>query len=214
MSIASMIDAKLVNEWPDERRATGFERALGLERLVERPKSEPAQTPQPTAVPSTAIGQLARWIPTESLTLYVAFLGVLNPLAGTPRACDAGYAGRWAALGAFLVMTVSIVVLVHVAKVRRTLEPFRWPVFEMSVSAVAFMAWAVALPDTPLNDFCGYKAELGAFIVLATTAIIGLVADALGRNVSPADPIAAPAPGPGAEPPAGALPPGTVRAGG
>jgi ABC-type xylose transport system permease subunit len=205
MSIASMIDAKLVNEWPDERPATGFERALGLKRLVERPKSEAAQTPQATAVPSTAIGQLARWIPTESLTLYVAFLGVLTPIVGTARACDAGYAGRWAALGAFLVMTVCIVVLVHVAKVRRTQEPFRWPLFEMSVSAVAFTAWAIALPDTPLNDFCGYKTEVGAFIVLATTAIIGLVADALGRNVTAAaEPAAPAAPRPG----------GAVRAGG
>jgi hypothetical protein len=207
VSIASMIDAKLVNEWPDERRANGFERALGLRRLVERPKSAAAQTPQATTVvPATAIGQLARWIPTESITLYVAFLGVLNPIAGTVRACDGRYAGRWAALGAFLVATVCIVVLVHSAKVRRTLEPFRWPVFEMSVSAVAFTAWAIALPDTPLNDFCGYKPELGAFIVLATTAIIGLVADALGRNVAPAEPAAAAAP-------ATALPDGTVRAG-
>ena len=192
MSIASMIDAKLVNEWPDARRANGFERALGLRRLVERPKSSEVATPQAPAVPATAIGQLVRWIPTESITLYVAFLGVLNPISGgVARACDAGYAGRWVALSVFLLLTVVFVVLVHVAKVRRTAEPFRWPLFEINVSAVAFTAWAIALPDTPLNDICGYKIEVGGFIVLASTAVIGLVADALGRNVAPA-PEAAP----------------------
>lgn len=195
MSIASMIDAKLVNEWPDARKATGFERALGLRHLVERAKSAEAATPQAPAVPATAIGQLVRWIPTESITLYVAFLGVLNPISGAARACDAGYAGRWLALSVFLVLTVVFVVLVHVAKVRRTAEPFRWPLFEMNVSAVAFTAWAIALPDTPLNDFCGYKIEVGGFIVLASTAVIGLVADALGRNVAPpAEPVPAAAP--------------------
>ena len=76
----------------------------------------------------------------------------------------------------------------------------------MSVSAVAFTAWAIALPDTPLNDLCGYKVEVGAFIVLATTAIIGLVADALGRNVAPA-PEVVPAVAPVQ------LPNGTVHAG-
>ena len=102
MSIASMIDAKLVNEWPDARKATGFERALGLRSLVERPKSAETATPQATAVPATAIGQLARWIPTESITLYVAFLGVLNPISGgVARACDAGYTARWVALTVF-----------------------------------------------------------------------------------------------------------------
>ncbi len=83
----------------------------------------------------------------------------------------------------FLALTVVIVLLVHIAKVRRTREPFRWPVFEMVVSSVAFTAWAVALTDTPLRDFSGYKIEIGGFIVLATTAMIGLVADALDRNL-------------------------------
>jgi len=110
---------------------------------------------------------------------------VLNPIR-TPadgRESDADFTGRWVALGAFLVLTVAIVLLVHIAKVRRTREPFRWPVFEMAVSSVAFVAWATALTDTPLRDLSWYKVEIGGFIVLATTALIGLVADALDRNL-------------------------------
>ena len=75
---------------------------------------------------------------------------------------------------------MAIVLLVHIAKVRRTRDG---PVFEMAVSSVAFVAWATALTDTPLRDLSWYKVEIGGFIVLATTALIGLVADALDRNL-------------------------------
>jgi hypothetical protein len=48
----------------------------------------------------------------------------------------------------------------------------------------------MALPDTPLQTFCGYKVEIGAFIVLTATVVITAAADALGRNVqAPAPPI-------------------------
>ena len=80
---------------------------------------------------------------------------IRTPDAG--RESDADFTGRWVALGAFLVLTVAIVLLVHIAKVRRTREPFRWPVFEMAVSSVAFVAWATALTDTPLRDLSWYK---------------------------------------------------------
>lgn len=187
MSITSMCDAKLMNEQPSQRPATSFEKAVGLRTLVERPQSARGSTPRPPKVPPTVLGQLVRWIPTESLTLYVAFLGVLDPIrtGADGRVSEADFTGRWVSLGVFLALTVVIVLLVHVAKVRRTREPFRWPVFEMVVSSVAFVAWAMALTDTPLQDFSGYKIEIGAFIVLATTAMIGLVADALDRNLDP-----------------------------
>jgi hypothetical protein len=71
---------------------------------------------------------------------------------------------------------------VHLAKVRKTKEPFRWPIWELVVSPIAFVAWAVALPDTPLQAICGYKTEIGAFIVLATTVAIALAADAFGKQ--------------------------------
>ena len=185
MSITAMCDAKLMNEQPAQREANKLEKAIGLKTLVERPQSTRSTTPQPSKVPPTVLGQLVRWIPTESLTLYVAFLGVLDPVRAPAggRVADGDFTGRWVTLGLFLILTVAIVLLVHVAKVRRTMEPFRWPVFEMSVSSAAFAAWAVALTDTPLRDFSGYKVEIGSFIVLATTALIGLVADALERNV-------------------------------
>jgi hypothetical protein len=60
--------------------------------MVERP-SDPATTPKPPSVPPTIVGQLVRWIPTEAITLYVAFLGLLaapRPPRGQPI-CSADF---------------------------------------------------------------------------------------------------------------------------
>jgi hypothetical protein len=134
------------------------------------------------------LGQLVRWIPTETITLYVAFLGLLNaPTAPEGRSvCEAGFTGRWIAVAVFVLLSVLLTMLVHLAKVRRTGEPFRWLLWEMSVGAIAFFVWAASLPDTPLQLICRYKEEIGAFSVLVTSALIAALADALGRNVGPA----------------------------
>lgn len=191
MSISGMSDAKLMREQPAHRPATGFERALGLQELVERPQPAASQGVTAPTVPPTLVGQLVRWIPTESITLYVAFIGLLEPVAapeGTePCKVQGAFDGRAIAMVIFTLLTVLIVVLVHIAKVRRTREPFRWPVWEMTAATLAFVAWAVALPDTPLQAWCGYKVEIGAFVVLFATVFIALLADALGRNVVPAE---------------------------
>jgi hypothetical protein len=190
MSIAAMSDAKLMGREPEKREANGVEKALGLEGLVERTPPDRARATEPPKVPPTVTGQLVRWIPTESITLYVAFIALLSaptaPAGG--EICEAGFTGRWIAVGAFALGTVLLAFLVHVGKVRRTAEPFRWPMWEMSVASIAFVAWALALPDTPLQAFCGYKIEIGAFIVLTTTVLITAAADALGRNVEAPEP--------------------------
>lgn len=187
MSIASMSEAKLVREHSSGRSANPVEKALGIKRLVERDKTPDKDTPEPTGVPQGITARLMRWIPTETITLYVAFIALFSPLeaaSGKTALCTApaGFVGRWAGVVAFSAATVVVVVLVHLAKVRHTKEPFRWPWFEMVVAPTAFAAWALALPDTPLYDACSYKPEIGGFIVLGTTIAIGLVAEALGKQ--------------------------------
>jgi hypothetical protein len=181
-----MSEAKLVREHETSRRgANPLEKALGLRTLVERQPSSEAQTPKPTGVPAGIAARLTRWIPTETIALYVAFLALLTPLVVSRQedACRLNsFTGRWIALGAFAAASCLLALLLHVAKVRRTHEPFRWPVWEMVVAPVAFAAWALALPDTPLYSACGYDAEVGGFIVLAVTVTIGVIAEALGKQ--------------------------------
>jgi hypothetical protein len=185
-----MADAKLIRERPTKRSANALEKTLGLKHLAARKEPAAEDIPKPAGVSPTVLGQIMRWIPTETITLYVAYLALLNPVVAKAgkKVCEAGgFDDRWAGVVVFAALTPVVVLLVYIAKVRGTKQPFRWPVWEMAAATLAFLAWAFALPDTPLLSVCGYKVEIGAFIVLVTTIAIGLVADALGKNVKAAD---------------------------
>jgi uncharacterized membrane protein len=186
MSISSMVDAKLVRESDSvaKRTANPVEKALGLTSLVQRPPTATGDGPQPVGVPSNVTDQLVRWIPTETLTLYVAYIAVAK-LPAAPKGqklYQADFLWQWVGVGIGTFITLAFVVLLAMGKVRSTKEPYRWPIFEMAAAAVAFIAWAFALPDTPLLTFAGYKTEVGALIVTAVTVIIAVVAYAFGKQ--------------------------------
>ncbi len=105
--------------------------------------------------------------PTESLTFYVAFLGVLDPVS--IRADGRVRRGLHRALGDARDVPRAdavIVRLVHIAKVRRTREPFaarvRYGGFVGGLHRLGRRSTA-----TLLRDFSGDKIEIGGFIVLA-----------------------------------------------
>lgn len=184
-----MSDGKLIQQPAKPRTANFLEKAVGLKTVVEREPLPADTAPQPVGVPPTVVQQLVRWIPTETITLYVAWIALLDPVSVRrgQSVCKAGdFSAAWLTVAAFSLVTVLVVVAIYLAKLRATKQPFRWPVFEMSAATVAFIAWAFALPDTPLRDFCGYKVEIGAFIVLAVSVVIGLVAGATGHEPAPA----------------------------
>ena len=179
-----MSDAKLVRESVTPRGANRLERTLRLGSLVERDPPAAGNTPQPVGVAQPVVQQLVRWIPTETITLYVALVAILTyPTAKeNEKVCALSFTAQWWAAIAFTLVTVFVVLAIYVTKVRSTSQPFRWPIFEMIAAPVAFAAWAVALPQTPLNDFCGYKAATGGYVVLVTSVAIGLVAGMFGKN--------------------------------
>lgn len=183
-----MVDAKLVRETDTvaARAPNALERKLGLTALVERNPTDSGSGPQPAGVPSSVVDQLVRWIPTETLTLYIAYIAVATlptPTKGQ-KLHQADFFWQWLGVAAGAVVTVVVVVLLAVGKTRATEEPYRWPKFEMAAGAIAFVAFALALPDTPLLDFEGYKTEVGALIVTSVTVLIAVVAYALGKQPS------------------------------
>lgn len=186
MSISSMVDAKLVRESDQttQRGHNGLESTLGLTALVEREPTPAGEGPKPVGVPSNIVDQLVRWIPTETITLYVAYIAVaaLPTAPKGKKLHDADFFWQWVGVGAGAVVTVLFVVLLAVGKIRTTNEPYRWPKFEMVAAAVAFVAFALALPDTPLHDFKGYKTEVGALIVTGVTVFTAVVAYAFGKQ--------------------------------
>jgi hypothetical protein len=129
------------------------------------------------------INQLTRFIPTETIVLYVAYLAALGALIVPPGqdSCQASFTGRWTGVIAFAAASALLALGLTYGKGLRAGQPFKWPIFEMIVAPIAFCAWAFSLPDTPFMDICSYSTAWGAFIVLATTVSIAVVAWVLNK---------------------------------
>jgi hypothetical protein len=93
------------------------------------------------------------------------------------------FTSRWVGLTLFAVVSSLLALGLTYGKARQSKQAFTWPIFEMIVAPIAFAAWALALPDTPLLDICGYSTAWGGFIVLVTTVAIAVVAWVLGKAV-------------------------------
>jgi hypothetical protein len=153
-----MVDTKLVRENP--------------------PDTTLESTGTPAGVSTGIVNQLTRWIPSETVLLYVALLatyGTLKPVNGK-KVYELDYTSRWVALWTFLVVTVLLVIGLTYGKARRNGKKFTWPIFELIIAPISFVAWAVALPDTPLLDFNGYSIAVGGFILLAVTVGVSVLA--------------------------------------
>jgi hypothetical protein len=163
-----MVDAKLVRESQVPAVAgVGMQSAGGQ-----------AGAPAPNGVPTNMVNQLTRFVPTETLTLYVAYLTALGGLSVRQEqdVCWASFSGRWIGVIAFALVSAALALGLTYGKAKRSNQSFTWPIFEMITAAVAFCAWAFALPDTPLADICSYSPAWGAFILLTTTVTIAVVA--------------------------------------
>jgi hypothetical protein len=102
---------------------------------------------------ATTLQAITLYIPTEVITLYVALVAALGPIA--TKNPD-GMGGRWVAFGVFILFTPIAQWMTFAAKLRGDDKPLpksvkSWPKWEMIASTLAFLAWAVALPNSPFQ---------------------------------------------------------------
>ena len=98
---------------------------------------------------SKALDSLARYIPTEAITLYVAACSVLTALKDKvpPTSAVCVY---WS----FVILTPLLFLIIFVGK-RRTAGMSalpavpQWPWWKLIASTVAFAVWALAVPGSP-----------------------------------------------------------------
>lgn len=157
MSIVSMVDTKLARDQASD------------------PK-QPSPS-QPVGVSTSLFNQITRWIPTETITLYVALLPLLAPLAQH----NPSYSSRWLLFWLITAINPAVVILLIMAKTPPG-QTFSFPWFEMIAAPIAFAAWAFALPDTPLGYYPKYDTIWNAAIITITTTAITLVANALHKS--------------------------------
>lgn len=179
MSIASLTDARIHRTSTTDRRARTVHARAG--RTTKAPRPSRTLTPLPAA------NQLARYIPTEAIAIYVAVLALFTPLVanGRTKAWQLDYTSRWYLFAAGLVGTASLVWLVYLGKSRAAGHKGGGrdiPLFEMFVAMLAMAAWAFALPDTPLKDFSWWRAGVSSVILTAATLLMPLIASALGKT--------------------------------
>jgi hypothetical protein len=140
-------------------------------------------------VPAGPLAQLVKYIPTETVTLYVAVqaaLGEVKAPNGKPIS-DADFTSRWIWL---LVMLVATLVLTlglsyRSQKNANSVAKFRVPAFEISAAGAAFLVWSLSLPGTPLQDITGYNGTAwSSVIILGGTVAIAAAAFILGKTVT------------------------------
>jgi hypothetical protein len=156
----------------------------GLAQIAQAAYTTPSVTPPPTAANAAtptppggvgvAFNVLFGYIPTEVVTLYVAFLAGINTT-------DAVTPGDRRTFWGFLCVTPLVVWLVYAAKIKAERKPLpvkfsAWPLWEMFAGTMAYAAWAIAMPNTPFQGKPWHSPGLAAVLVLGVSAALGLFA--------------------------------------
>ncbi len=144
-----------------------------LPDLEELAVSEPVQETSAT----TALDNLVKYIPTESVTLYVAGVAAKVPLASATGFITPSWL-YWS----FAIFTPILFLLIYAGKRRGNgLPPFpplrEWPWWKLLASTIAFLTWALAVPEGPYlqGENEGAVAALAALFISTLLSILAAV---------------------------------------
>jgi hypothetical protein len=133
-----------------------------------------AETPIEPTKGSNTLDSLARYIPTEAITLYVAACSAMAALQGKLPP-GASYWVYWG----FVIVTPLLFLIIFIGK-RRSIQlpPLpsfkQWPWWKLIASTTAFGVWALAVPGTPyLTGEVG--GVLAAFLALFISTFLTLL---------------------------------------
>jgi hypothetical protein len=137
-----------------------------------------AESPLQRTPPSTALDALVKYIPTESVTLYVAATSAIATLTAalpwlTPLRLYWG----------FVALTPVLFLLIYIGKRRSQKLRFlpksaaEWPWWKLIASTLAFMVWALALPPLVSTDSGKVVAAFGALLVSTILSLVAAVVE-------------------------------------
>ncbi|HEX9324738.1 MAG TPA: hypothetical protein VF913_21865 [Xanthobacteraceae bacterium] len=127
-----------------------------------------AETPTQRTPASQALDSLARYVPTEAITLYIAALSAISAIHATFP-----FIAEKVLYWSFAALTPVLFVLIYAGKRINDGQPALpasvsdWPWWKTVASAIAFLVWALAVPGTPyFNGESGkIVAAFGAVLV-------------------------------------------------
>lgn len=146
------------------------------------PPRPQAGVPHDTTVTTTGMGtqptgfeMLTRYIPTETITLYVGAMAAKAELATLLHLQDASWAIYWF----FAAVTPALLLLLLLNKHRTSgsADPFKPPWWPFVAAALAYLMWAMSVPGNPIAD---QLKALPAFGALFLSVILSLLDPVLG----------------------------------
>ena len=132
------------------------------------------KTPVEPTKASNALESLSRYIPTESVTLYIAACSAASALKDKLKPETSG----WIYWG-FVILTPLLFLIIFIGMRRSAdlpaLPPIpNWPWWKLFASTVAFAVWALAVPGSPyLNGEVG--GVIAAFLAVFVSTFLTLL---------------------------------------
>jgi hypothetical protein len=128
------------------------------------------------------LDNLTRFIPTESVTLYVAAIGIATAagMDNLPLVLQPTFL-YW--LCAVLTPVIFVILLVRARALnKQALLPDKWPIWKIVAATIAFLVWALAVPGSPYLDFTGGPAvaAVGALFVSTFLSLLDPIFTRLG----------------------------------
>lgn len=117
-----------------------------------------------------ALSALVEYVPTETVTLYLATLSAL------PAATALPWLDAVSVYVGFAVLTPILYALIYAGKRRAAGKP-RWPALNqapwwpMIAATIAFLAWGLAVPDAPFFDDEKGRVLSGLLAIFVSTGL-------------------------------------------
>jgi hypothetical protein len=189
---ASAPDATAAAATAAATAAAAVSSGVTVDKATEQGKQAAAaatQTSQPSTAPPGPLSQLVKFIPTETITLYIAVLGALGDVKVPTgrKLSDADFTSRWAWVWALLAVTILLTLGLSYRSQKNATgnTRFKFPIFEVLASGTAFVVWSLSLPSTPLRDIGGYDYNVwNSVIILGGTLAIATTAHVFGKSVT------------------------------
>ncbi len=158
-----------------------------------RTAMEPVAAASPVQKTSgaTVLDGLVKYIPTESITLYLAATAALSSLTKTPPASGSTSVPTLEPMylyWGFVVLTPILFLLIYLGKRRSQNLPLLpatiqdWPWWKLIASTIAFMVWALAVPPLVDSEMGKISVAFGALLVSTLLSLVGAVVEPSGAT--------------------------------
>lgn len=141
----------------------------GVDSLADELLPLAAKQPVEGGKGASALDKLIKYIPTESVTLYLATVSAI----GSQEAAKQGSASFWV-FWLFVGLTPVLFLLIYIGKRRSAslaalpaTKDFPW--WKLLASTIAFGSWALAVPGSPYQSMIGGGAIAALLAVFVST---------------------------------------------